>query len=81
MNREKIGHNQKKTFRAKLFAILMDYSNDKIWSVADANVLNDLVQRYSKIDKCFVSCSIAHYQKITKQKLELALISARSKLI
>jgi len=81
MSRKQIWHSQKKSFSAKLFALLMDFSNDKIWSAADAKSLNDLVQQYSKIDKNFVRRSITHYEQKTGQKYELALMAARSSLV
>jgi len=81
MSNSKIGHSQKKTFRAKLFALLMDFRNGKIWSAIDAKALDDLAQAYSKIDKAFVCRSINLYEQKTGQKYELALMAARRNLV
>ena len=79
MNKAQIGHSQKKTFKTKLFTLLMDFSNDKIWDAASAKNFSVLVQQCYKIDKDFVRRSITHYEKKTGQKFELALMATRSK--
>jgi len=79
MNKMQIGHSQKKTFKTKLFALLMDFSNNKTWDIANAKAFDDLVQKHSKIDKGFVRRSITHYEQKTGQKYDLALLAARSK--
>lgn len=64
-----------------MFALLMDFSNGKIWSAIDAKALDDLAQAYSKIDKDFARRSITYYEQKTGQKYELALMAARRNLV
>lgn len=74
-----IGHGLKKLFRAKVFALLMDYKNGIIWTAANANSLQVQINRYKRSDRDFVSRTVAFYEQKTNQKLTAALDAARER--
>lgn len=74
---KQIGHEQKKEFKAKIFALLKDFSNDKNWSAEEAKELETLINTYSKIDKEFVKRTLTYYEKKIGQRLSAALYAAK----
>jgi len=75
--REKIGHSAKKRFSTKIFNLLMDSRNNKIWSAIDAEKLQSLIDRYTKIDPAFVQSKVNFYENKTKQTLTAAISAAK----
>ena len=65
LDREKrlfIGHNPKKSFRALIFSLFMDYKNGKLKkkSIERAQFF---IEKYNEIDKAFVRRTIKAYEK------------------